>query len=289
MDSDDEDLLVLASAALVLAEKRKQRKRRWGVRPLLQFRDTLGEFHHLVHQMRNIHAETFHKYFRMDSARFDQLCDLLRPHLTKCSTRPAISPEERLAVTLRFLATGDTQQTISFSFRLGRSTVSYIIRETCAAIWDVLSPVYLAVPTRDDLEKIALDFERIWNFPHCLGAIDGKRVRIQAPKKSGSNFFNYKGFFSVVLLAVVDADYNFRYVDIGGLGRLSDGGLFSRSLFGQALEAGEIPLPPPKCLPQSEIEMPHFFIGDAAFPLKSYMQRPYPGNDLSVTTKGWNT
>lgn len=65
-----------------------------------------------------------------------------------------------------------------------------------------------------------------------MGAMDGKHVVIQAPHNSGSQYFNYKGTYSVVLLVVVDARYLFRVVGVGAIGRNSDGGTLAASAFG---------------------------------------------------------
>jgi len=64
------------------------------------------------------------------------------------------------------------------------------------------------------------------SFPHAIFAMDGKHVVIQAPNLSGSEFYNYKNSFSIVLFALVDANYNIMYVDVGCQGRISDGGVF---------------------------------------------------------------
>ena len=57
----------------------------------------------------------------------------------------------------------------------------------------------MAVPTPDEWRSIAEEFEERWNFPLCCGAVDGKHVVLKAPANSGSQFFNYKGTFSLVL------------------------------------------------------------------------------------------
>ncbi|CAF4945820.1 unnamed protein product [Pieris macdunnoughi] len=67
-------------------------------------------------------------------------------------------------------------------------------------------------------------------FPHCLGSIDGKHINIESPPHSGTEYFNNKKTFSIVLLALVDAHYKFVFVDIGGQGRISDAGVFNNSL-----------------------------------------------------------
>lgn len=82
---------------------------------------------------------------------------------------------------------------------------------------------HMPSPTEEMWLNTARRFEERWNFPHCIGAWDGKHIVIQAPPNSGSQFFNYKGTFSIVLLALVDADYKFLAVDVGGFGSNSDG------------------------------------------------------------------
>jgi len=62
---------------------------------------------------------------------------------------------------------------------------------------------------------IAQKFEENYNFPHCLGAIDGKHCVLQAPIKSGSDYYNYKSTFSIVLMGVADSNYCFVYADVG--------------------------------------------------------------------------
>ena len=86
---------------------------------------------------------------------------------------------------------------------------------------------YLKVPsTEHEWREIAKDFEDRWNFPHCLGATDGKHINMQAPANSGSLYFNYKKSFSIILLAVCNGNYQFTMLDIGESGRQSDGGVF---------------------------------------------------------------
>ena len=101
--------------------------------------------------MKEMHEndhESFYKYFRMTPERFDNLLVLVGPMLSKKSLyREPISAGERLSVTLRFLATGDSQQTISFSYRIGLTTVSNIIAETCDALWIAL-PDYITSPSK---------------------------------------------------------------------------------------------------------------------------------------------
>lgn len=68
---------------------------------------------------------------------------------------------------------------ISYAFRVGHNTVSKIVFETCDAIWDALKDSVFLKPTEDNWRRIANEFEEKWNFPNCLGAIDGKHIVLQ--------------------------------------------------------------------------------------------------------------
>nr|CAI5855057.1 unnamed protein product [Callosobruchus analis] len=89
--------------------------------------------------------------------------------------------------------------------------------------------------TVTDWQQIADDYWNLWQFPHCLGALDGKHIAFRAPISDGSFYYNYKGGHSIVLLGLVDARYRFIYVNIGVNGRHSDGGVFSRSNLAYAI------------------------------------------------------
>ena len=88
-------------------------------------------------------------------------------------------------------------QNLAVSFRLGRSTVPYIVIEVCNAIWQGLVNDYVKFQAlSSEWRAVAEGFFQRWNFPHC--AIGEKHV-IQAAHNTGKGFFNYKNTHSIVL------------------------------------------------------------------------------------------
>lgn len=124
--------------------------------------------------------------------------------------------------------------------------------------------------------NIAQQFQDKWNFPNCIGALDGKHIVLQAPKNSGSHYFNYKGCHSIVLMALVDANYKFLYVDVGCNGRVSDGGVFGNCSLSRALEENILHIPHERALPGRNKAIPFVVVADDAFALKPYIMKPYP-------------
>ena len=87
------------------------------------------------------------------------------------------------------------------------------------------------------------NFETFWDMPHVIGAINGKHIPNDCPKGTGSQLYNYKGFFSIVLLAICDARYTFILVDIGQYGSNTDSGVLLNSKIGQQFEETSLEIP----------------------------------------------
>lgn len=139
-----------------------------------------------------------------------------------------------------------------------------------------MSNIYMPTPTEDLLKKNAEKFYQFWNFPNCCMSIDGKHIRIVCPPNTGSLCFNYKEYFSTVLLALVDADCKFVAIDVGSYGGEGDAGVYERSNLGQKINAGQMNFPAPTKLPGTEVLQPYVILGDSAFALTERMMKPYP-------------
>ena len=107
----------------------------------------------------------------------------------------------------RFLASGASCRVLIYAFRVSVSSNT---------LYDVLKDDYLSPPTNEEQwKKLEKDFDLKWQFPHAVGAIDGKHITIRSPPNSAIEYFSYKKYFSIVLLAVADANANFIAFDLG--------------------------------------------------------------------------
>jgi len=116
--------------------------------------------------------------------------------------------------------------------------------------------VAIPEPNEETLKQTADGYNRLWHFPHCCGSIDGKHIRIIFPVNSGSRYFNYKDFYSIVMLGLVDHNYKFLAVDVGSYGTEGDAGIFAKSPLGNNLSKA-IKFPPPEPLPDQNLFQEH--------------------------------
>lgn len=283
----------LLTEQLILHRRRERRNRRrrrprtvW-VREWLteKSREAYGHYAILMQQLRENDAPAFRNFTRMDPELFDEIVTRVSPHISKQDTnyRKSISPGLKVAVTLRHLATGDKYPSLSYSFRVHKSTICLFLPEVLRAIRDeYLDEVMQCPNTPEGWREVSKVFEKRWNIPHAVGALDGKHVAIQAPSNSGSIYHNYKGFFSIVLLALVDGDYKFLWADTGANGSASDAQIFNHSELRKALEQKTLGLPEPDNLPNDDRPFPYFVLSDDAFALRSYMMKPFSNRNLTL-------
>jgi len=183
----------------------------------------------------------------------------------------------------RYLATGNSFISLHYEYLLGATTVREIVRDTCDAIWECLKLAYMPATDKNDWIRTADEFYERTNFPNCIGAVDGKHIRIRKPNESVSQFFNYKNCFSTVLMAMADADYCFTSVEVGAYGSSSDSNVFKKSTFEKLLESNKLNIPDPRVLPSDAegLSMPFVLVGDELFTLSEHVLRPYTNKKLT--------
>ena len=189
----------------------------------------------------------------------------------------------------RYLASGNTFTDLHDSYFMGISTIAKIVRQVCHKIWTTLQPECMPEPSAENWKDISAGFLTNANFPNCLGAVDGKHIRVMKPIRSGSLFFNYKSYFSVVLMAICDANYCFTFVDVGAFGKNCDSTVFKNSTFWKKMDNNSLPWPEPKALPgTTDPLLPHVIVADEAFALTDRVMRPYARKNLNYKKKIFN-
>ena len=288
MENEASLLLICLALLLVYLQRRRRRRHRlrrlqqrprrlWSRQWLLR-RELHGQYHTLLQELNREDRMGFKKYVRFTAPIYHEMLERIRPMLTKQTTRfrKPLSPGLKLAVTLRFLATGAEYSELEFNFRCSKCAICDFIPKVCKALIVAFKKEYLKCPTTPEAWKeVAQTFARRWNYHNCVGALDGKHVPMKKPVGGGSLYFNYKKFHSLILMALADAQLRFLYVDIGAEGGAGDAGCFVRTTLHDAINNGRIGFPEPEPLPQREDNIPYHIVGDDAFAMKSWLLKPF--------------
>jgi hypothetical protein len=154
----------------------------------------------------------------------------------------------KLALTLRYLASGESYPSLVAGFRVSETMVTYIFPEVCNALITEYQDEQLKCHENvEEWKEIARGFVKRWNFPHAWQALDGKNIRIRNPARAGSLYYKYKGFFSIVLLALVDAGYRFIWVEVG-----ANAQIFNSCELKEAILDGSIHFPAPEPIEEGD-------------------------------------
>ena len=167
---------------------------------------------------------------------------------------------------------------------VARCTVCLIIHETCSAIVSTLLSTYISFPTGDALEEVVEGFKERWGFPQCAGSIDGSHISVPPPLMNHTDYYNRKGFYSVIVQAVVDHNCLFRNICVGWPGSVHDARLFANSLLYNKIEILQ-----GTSLQFRGNEIPTLLVGDSAYPIKPWLMKPFPHSpSLSDQQKRFN-
>ncbi|XP_058817539.1 putative nuclease HARBI1 [Topomyia yanbarensis] len=212
----------------------------------------------------------------MDRKTFEYLVSKLF-YLTREDTRWrwAIPLNKRIAIALYALGSSAEYRTVASLFGVGRTTVGELVLEVCDAIihsfHEETFPAY--PPTTAKILEITSGFSKL-GFPQCYGAVDGCHIEVNVPKTEAVDYYNFKGWHSVVLFAAVDHRYRFTYINVGVPGRSNDSTIFENSALKSLHDSHSLFQQYSKII--DGVNVPILLIGDSAFKLSQNLMKPFP-------------
>ena len=160
-----------------------------------------------------------------------------------------------------------------------------IVQDTCHAIVTVLMGTYIKFPTGDALRALVNGFENKWGFPQCVGSIDGSHIPISAPELSHTDYYNRKGWYSMIVQAVVDHEYIFRDICVGRPGSVHDARVFVNSSIYKKITEGV--LDGEGCRIILGKQIPLCLVGDSAYPIQTWLMKPFTDNPNLTPQQKW--
>ena len=235
----------------------------------------------------------FKKTFRVSRGTFTFILNKIK-HVLERQTlvEQPIPPELRLAICLYRLGRGSYYFTIAEMSGLGLSTVCTITKEVSQAIidflWNESVTKYMPQSEQQFRNKI-VDMEEMWQFPCCWAAIDGCHIPIKCPpggQEACKEYHNFKNFYSVVLMAMVDSHYCFIWGSCGYPGNSHDSIIFqSTDLWSKIQKGNYLPQIAKKVGSQ---DVPPLVVGDSAFPFTSWLMKPFTNAILTEKQRYFN-
>ena len=162
------------------------------------------------------------------------------------------------------------------------------MHETTGAIVDKLLDKYIKFPNAgEQLQHLVNGFMKKCSVPQCAGAIDGSHIPVKPPIQNHTDYYNHKGWYSVIIQAVVDSEYLFRDINVGWPGSVHDARVYANSQFYQKVVEGNLLTGHSKII--SGTDVPLYIIGDSAYPQSPFLMKPFEYNTtLSSDVKSYN-
>ena len=196
-----------------------------------------------------------------------------------------VSVDKQIAVTIWHFTTSTKYRTTSALFGIGISTISTIVCNTTCVITQHFLPLYVQMPSQERLREIVQEFETLWGFPQV--AIGGNHIPILKPIECPSDYYDHKGFYSILIQGVVDSKGCFIDVNIGWPGKAHNARVLTNSTFYRKATSGHL-------LPNSKrvingVEIPLLILGDPTHPVLPWMMKLFTDNGhLTAAERHYN-
>ena len=213
--------------------------------------------------------EEWKKNLRMTKDDFIHLVDQLRMDIQsdENAVREALSPEKKVAMTLYYLKDQGSYLMTCNAFGVGKSTLSYVLKDVCKAINLRVGPTYLRLPETNEEMSILIDnFHKKFGLPQVFGCVDGTHIPISQPTENPQDFFCYKMKYTLNCQALCDHKGRFLNVEIKWPGSVHDARVFANSDLNHMFQNKQIPMVLEELLP-GEDKVPPVILADPAYPL----------------------
>ncbi|XP_058207047.1 protein ALP1-like isoform X1 [Rhododendron vialii] len=234
----------------------------------------------------------FESFLKISRRTFSYICSLVKEEMM---AKPAnfidlngklLSPNDRVAVALRRLSSGESLSSVGNLLGLNQTTVAQITWRFVEAM-EQRGLHHLRWPSA--MEEIKLKFEKIGGLPNCCGVIDTTHIMmcLSTTDRASNVWHDKEKNHSMIVQAIVDPDMRFLDIVTGWPGSLCDSVVLKSSSFFRLCEEGKR-LNGKKIEVLEETELREYVIGDVGFPLLEWLLTPYQGCRLSDSQVEFN-
>ncbi|EDV97425.1 uncharacterized protein LOC6558996 [Drosophila grimshawi] len=224
----------------------------------------------LLSELQSRKDECYHlNYFlAITESQFRYLVQKLEPIISQYAPqrkKKSFSAEERLAITLKYLATGEVHSCRNYCFRASKFVINEMIANICLGFYEHLKDQYVTLPKTDEQwRNAATDMERKHNLPQCVGNLFMRSIQLQNNVSSNDD---RKRAAAVIFTAIVDADNNFQYVKVERATNSRPNDIYNQTTAVELIERKMQTLEA-QSKPQHK---GYYLAGDAVLPSTSYM------------------
>ncbi|CAF2520751.1 unnamed protein product [Rotaria sp. Silwood2] len=224
----------------------------------------------------NMTSKQFKNNFRVERSTFLKIVQLIGLYVEKKNTilREAIPVQKRIACALYTLGSTSELHTIANLFGIGKTTAALILHEFCHTLVNSLFHSFINFPsTNEEIQETMDDFLQKYGCPMCAGSLDGTHVSVEPLLGAEVDYYNYKKYHSIIMLATVNSSLKFTYINIGAPGRCNDSSVYGRSSLARIIENQ---IYANHYMIINNIRIQSHLIADSAFALHATLLKPYP-------------